>query len=114
MRVLQSRDETGKPLVTLLNFSAHATVLGSSNTKASGDWVSAANPLLEQRFGGRAVTVVATLGRTQPGDRGCTDPSAEHRGQAEPLQDQRLRGARGGPRGGGCGERAAAGRYARS
>ena len=76
VRVLQSRDPDGKPLVTLLNFSAHSTVLGSSNTKASGDWVQAANPLLEQRFGGRAVTVVATLGRTQPGDRGCTDPSA--------------------------------------
>ena len=63
-------------LVTLLNFSAHTTVLGSSNTKASGDWVQAANPLLEQRFGGKAVTVVGTLGRTQPGDRGCTDPDA--------------------------------------
>ena len=53
VRVLQSRDETGKPFVTLLNFSAHSTVLGSSNTKASGDWVQAANPLLEERFGGR-------------------------------------------------------------
>jgi hypothetical protein len=77
VRVLQSRDENGKPLVTLLNFSAHTTVLGGGNTKASGDWVQAANPLLEERFGGRAVTVVATLGRTQPGDRGCTDPSAD-------------------------------------
>jgi hypothetical protein len=38
--------------------------------------VSAANPLLEQRFGGKGVTVVATLGRTQPGDRGCSDPTA--------------------------------------
>src|SRR5688572_4674765 len=73
VRVLQARDGD-RPLVTLLNFSAHTTVLGSSNTKASGDWVSAANPLLEKRFGGKAVTVVATLGRTQPGDRGCTDP----------------------------------------
>ena len=51
-------------------------MLGSGNTKASGDWVQAANPLLEQRFGGKGVTVVATLGRTQPGDRGCTDPAA--------------------------------------
>ena len=75
VRVLQARD--GKtPLVTLLNFSAHATVLGSSNTKASGDWVQSANPLLEQRFGGKAVTVVGTLGRTQPADRSCADPRA--------------------------------------
>jgi hypothetical protein len=75
VRVLQAR-QGRHPLVTLLDFSAHATVLGSSNTKASGDWVQAANPLLEQTFGGKAVTVVGTLGRTQPGDRGCTDPSA--------------------------------------
>ncbi len=76
VRVLQARDANDKPFVTLLNFSAHTTVLGSSNTKVSGDWVQAANPLLEQRFGGKAVTVVGTLGRTQPGDRGCTDPTA--------------------------------------
>jgi hypothetical protein len=75
VRVLQARDGK-KNLFTLLNFSAHTTVLGSSNTKASGDWTQAANPLLAQRFGGRAVTVVATLGRTQPGDRACTDPAA--------------------------------------
>ena len=31
----------------------------------------AANPLLERRFGGEAMTMVGTLGRTQPADRGC-------------------------------------------
>lgn len=71
VRVLQAREPSGKPFATLLNFSAHTTVLGGSNRKASGDWVQAANPLLAQRFGGEAVTVVATLGRTQPADRGC-------------------------------------------
>ncbi len=76
VRVMQARDRRGRPFATMLDFSAHATVLGSSNTKASGDWVSAANPMLEQRFGGRAMTVVGTLGRTQPGDRGCSDPTA--------------------------------------
>jgi hypothetical protein len=75
VRVLQARNGT-RTVATLLDFSAHATVLGSSNTKVSGDWVSAANPLLEQRFGGKGVTVVATVGRTQPGDRGCSDPTA--------------------------------------
>jgi hypothetical protein len=76
VRVLQARDGAGRPFATLLNFSAHATVLGSSNTKISGDWVQMANPLLERRFGGEAMTVVGTLGRTQPGDRGCGDPAA--------------------------------------
>jgi hypothetical protein len=73
VRVLQARDDRGRTFATLLNFSAHATVLGSSNTKASGDWVEAANRMLAARFGGQAVTVVGTLGRTQPADRGCHD-----------------------------------------
>src|SRR5947208_13204174 len=76
VRVLQARDAQGAVFATLLNFSAHATVLGSSNTKATGDWPEAANRLLEQRFGGTALTIVGTLGRTQPADRGCSDPAA--------------------------------------
>ena len=75
VRVLQARDRDGDAFATLLNFSAHATVLGSSNTKATGDWVQEANPLLEKRFGGRAMTMVGTLGRTQPNRAGCADPS---------------------------------------
>jgi hypothetical protein len=75
VRVLQARDDRGRAFATLLNFSAHATVLGSSNTKASGDWVEAANRMLPARFGGKALTVVGTLGRTQPADRGCRDAS---------------------------------------
>lgn len=61
MRVLQAREPSGKPFATLLNFSAHTTVLGSSNRKVSGDWVQSANPLLAERFGGQAVTVVGTV-----------------------------------------------------
>jgi hypothetical protein len=77
VRVLQARDRKNRPFATLLDFSAHATVLGSGNTKASGDWPQAANPLLAQRFGGEAMTVVATLGRTQPADRGCPDQTLQ-------------------------------------
>jgi hypothetical protein len=76
VRVLQARDDNGVPFATMLDFSAHATVLGADNTKISGDWPQEANPMLERRFGGDAMTVVATLGRTQPGDRGCSDKSA--------------------------------------
>ena len=75
VRVLRASDpQTKKPFATLLNFSAHATVLGSGNTKATGDWVQEANTMLEQRLGGRAMTMVGTLGRTQPADRGCSEP----------------------------------------
>lgn len=76
VRVLQARDARGRPLATLLDFSAHATVLGPDNTKISGDWVQAASPLLAKRLGGRPVTIVGTLGRTQPADRGCPDKRA--------------------------------------
>jgi len=73
VRVLRAVDGDRRPFATLLNFSAHTTVLGGSNTKVSGDWVQVANTLLEERFGGEALTVVGTLGRTQPADRGCPD-----------------------------------------
>ena len=53
VRVLQARDRRGRPFVTLLDFSAHATVLGSGNTKATGDWVQAANPLLAKHSAAR-------------------------------------------------------------
>jgi hypothetical protein len=75
LHVLQARDAGGRPFATFLEFSAHATVLGSGNTKVTGDWVTVANSLLEERFGGRAMTVVGTLGRTQPADRQCADTS---------------------------------------
>lgn len=83
VRVIQARDGDGKPFATVLNFSAHTTVLGSSNTKATGDWVQRANKMLEERYGGGAVTLVATLGRTQPADRGCDDEALE--GDAKSL-----------------------------
>jgi len=73
VRVLQARDRAGQPFATLLNFSAHATVLGSDNTLATGDWVQQANIMLEQRLGGRAMTMVGTLGRTQPNRADCAD-----------------------------------------
>src|SRR3954468_6615139 len=77
VRVLQARDDTGQPFATMLNFSAHADVLGSGNRKATGDWVQTTNPMLEQRFGGKAMTVVGTLGRTQPNRPGCRTPGLE-------------------------------------
>ena len=45
--------------------------------------------MLEDRFGGDAMTVVATLGRTQPGDRGCS--THRDRRRAPAVQARRLR-----------------------
>ena len=74
---------TRRTVATMLNFSAHATVLGGDNTSVSGDWPQRAAPLLGRRLGGRAIVTVGTLGRTQPADRGC--PNAALDGDAESL-----------------------------
>ena len=79
LRVLQARDADGEPFATMLNFSAHSTVLGSSNTLATGDWVQQTNPMLEHELGGKAMTMVGTLGRTQPNRPGCTRRVPPHR-----------------------------------
>ena len=76
VRVLQAIDpRTRRPRATMLNFSAHATVLGGDNTSISGDWPQRAAPLLARRLGGRGIVTVATLGRTQPADAGCPNRS---------------------------------------
>jgi hypothetical protein len=71
LRVLQARGSDGKPIATILDYSSHPTVLGSSNQHITGDWPQAANTAMAQRFGGKAMTIVGTLGRTQPADRSC-------------------------------------------
>lgn len=54
---------TGKRIATLTNYSPHATVLGSSNKGASGDWPEWAAQIAEARFGGTGIAGVGTLGR---------------------------------------------------
>jgi hypothetical protein len=72
VRVLQARDpHTGTVLDTYVNFSAHPTVLGSSNTKVTGDYVGRLNDKLESTFGGFGMDQVGTLGRTQPERADC-------------------------------------------
>ncbi|HEX6712990.1 MAG TPA: hypothetical protein VF066_06380 [Thermoleophilaceae bacterium] len=90
LRVLQARDpKTGVPFATILNLNAHPTVLGSSNTKASGDWPQFANTLMTQDaavFGSEAVTIVGTLGRQQPARGGCPDQALAAKGDADPQE----------------------------
>ena len=55
----------------LLNFAAHATVMGASNTLISADWPGVVADRLEADLGLKgAVVMVADVGRTQPADRG--------------------------------------------
>jgi len=82
LRVLQARDGNGKPFATMLNLSSHADVLGSSNTLATGDWPQQTNLMIEKEFGGDAMSVVGTLGRSQPNRPGCRFDEFKHEGDA--------------------------------
>ena len=90
LRVLQARDpKTGVPFATILNLNAHPTVLGSSNTMATGDWPQLANTLMTQdaaRFGTHAMTVVGTLGRQQPARGDCPDQALAAKGDSDPQE----------------------------
>jgi hypothetical protein len=86
LRVLQARDSRDRPIATILNFSAHSTVLGSSNTRITGDWPQRANQMLAERFGGEAMTMIGTFGRSQPADRGCeSNDKADQKVEADAL-----------------------------
>jgi hypothetical protein len=75
LRVIQARDATtGETFVTYLNFSAHATVLGSENTLISADYTGPLSTKLGS-LGGIGFHQVGTLGRTQPARSGCPDAS---------------------------------------
>jgi hypothetical protein len=90
LRVLQARDpDTGVPFATILNLNAHPTVLGSSNTKATGDWPQLANTLMTQDaadFGSEAMTIVGTLGRQQPARGNCPDQALAAKGDSDPQE----------------------------
>lgn len=72
IRVLQASDpDNGEVIATYVNYSAHPTVLGSSNTKITADYVGRLEDLIEQTYGGFALDQVATLGREQPARADC-------------------------------------------
>jgi hypothetical protein len=88
VRVLQARKSDGTPIATIVDFSSHPTVLGSSNKHITGDWPQEANRLMEQRpqdYGTSAMTIVGTLGRTQPSDRSCPTSDASESDPAVAL-----------------------------
>ena len=75
LRVLQAYNfRTGAPLGTLINYAAHADVMGSDNLYYSADWPGSVATATEQELGEPvAVTMPADVGRTQP-PRPHSDP----------------------------------------
>ena len=67
LRVLAAHDERGGVIATLVNFSAHADVLGEGNRLIAPDWPGAAAAALEQAAPGSVAIVMAgSVGRTEP------------------------------------------------
>jgi hypothetical protein len=65
LRILQARHgRSGKVIATLLNLSAHPTVMGGDNTLVSADWPGPAADALP----GEGIVVLGALGRSQPND----------------------------------------------
>jgi hypothetical protein len=85
-RLLFADDAKGRRIATLANYSPHATVLGSANKGASGDWPEWAALIAEATAGGIGLGSVGTLGRedfgaAEDGDAG----EAEARARLERL-----------------------------
>jgi hypothetical protein len=84
VRVLQARDpRTDRVIVTYVNLSAHATVLGSGNRYVTSDYTGPLSSLLARQYGGIGFHQVGTLGRSQPADHDC--PTAGLTGPANDL-----------------------------
>jgi hypothetical protein len=70
LRVLMAEDaDDGARSAVLINYAAHATVMGSDNTLISADWPGVVAMDAEQMLGVEtAVVMLADCGRTQPND----------------------------------------------
>lgn len=61
--------DPASPFALLINYAAHATVMGGDNTLLSGDWPAVVANTVERHLGiEAAVVMVADVGRTQPRD----------------------------------------------
>jgi hypothetical protein len=84
VRVLQARDpDTGEVIATYSNFSAHPTVLGSTNRLVTGDYPGRLSLMIAKTFGGFGFDQVATLGRTHSTHGACD--TASFPGEADAL-----------------------------
>jgi hypothetical protein len=88
LRVLQAYDDHGHPLGTLINYAAHADVMGSGNPRYSADWPGTVAHATELALSEPvAVTMVADVGRTQP-PRPNSDPNCDSPGHPDCNADK--------------------------
>lgn len=83
LRVLQAYNNEGRPLGTLINYAAHADVMGSGNLLYSADWPGLVAHATELALNEPvAVTMPADVGRTQP-PRPHSDPNCDTPGHPD-------------------------------
>jgi hypothetical protein len=63
---------SGGTIMTLVNFAAHATVMGGGNTLLSPDWPGVVGQEVQDKYGGVGLTIVGAVGRSQPNRGDCT------------------------------------------
>src|SRR5207253_6686924 len=88
LRVLQAMTPSGRPIGTLVNYAAHATVTGSDNLGYSADWPGWIARKTEHALGEPVVvTMVADVGRSQP-PRPHSDPLCNQDGHPNCTADK--------------------------
>jgi hypothetical protein len=104
LRVLLATEPGGdpaRPFGIMINYAAHATVLGGDNTKISGDWPAVVADAIESHFGvASALVMVADVGRTQPRDGDVPGDTDVERlaGYAQRVEERVLAAASGSTR----------------
>ena len=73
--VVQAQTLEGKPIVTVVNYQCHGTVLGSENLLVSADWIGAMRRELEQSSGAPVMYLQGATGDLNPDQNRREDPA---------------------------------------
>lgn len=71
--ILQAQSLDGKPIVTLVNYQCHGTVLGQKNMLVSADWIGVMRRIVEQESGAPAMYLQGATGDLNPDHAWGTD-----------------------------------------
>jgi len=64
--ILNAQSVDGKPIVTLVNYQCHGTVLGPKNMLVSADWIGVMRRIVEQESGSLAMYIQGATGDLNP------------------------------------------------
>jgi neutral ceramidase len=88
LSVVQVQSLEGKPIVTLVNFQCHGTVLGPKNLLVSADWIGAMRRRVEQVSGAPVMYIQGATGDLNPDHNVCDDDYEAVEGVALRIADK--------------------------